>query len=106
MTRHPSYRYILKNNALWQIESFYLHVSLKYRHTYSYEDMERNVKQAVFDAYQIEQSLLRCKATVKHWQQKGWNMAKAGKWYYAYTIEDDTVIIEDACHEQNMYDTN
>lgn len=70
MTRPPSYRYILKNNALWQ----------------------------------IEQSLLRRKATVKHWQQKGWNMAKAGKWYYAYTIEDDTVIIEDACHEQNMHD--
>ena len=99
-----SYKYILKNDALWKIESFYLHVSLKYRHTYSFEDMERNVRQAVFDAYQIEQSLLRRKPTVIRWQQEGWHMANAGRWYYAYTIEDDTVTIHDACHEQNMHE--
>lgn len=104
MMKRPPYKYILKNDALWKIESFYLHVSLKYRHTYSFEDMERNVRQAVFDAYQIEQSLLRRKPTVTRWQQEGWNMANAGKWYYAYTIEDDTVTIHDACHEQNMHE--
>ena len=27
----------------------------------------------------------------------------AGKWYYAYTIDNDTITIEDACHEQNMH---
>ena len=29
-------------------------------------------------------------------------MAHAGKWYYAYSINDDTIIIEDACYEKNM----
>ncbi len=24
------------------------------------------------------------------------------KWYFAYTIDDDTIIIVDACHAQNM----
>ena len=103
MKRQP-YNYILKNDALWQIEMFYLHVSLKYRHTYSLEDMERNVKQAVFDAYQIEQTLLRRRPTIPRWQQEGWHMAAAGHWCYAYTIEGDTVIIQDACHEQNMHE--
>jgi hypothetical protein len=31
-------------------------------------------------------------------------MAHAGHWYYAYTINDDTVTIEDARHEQNMHE--
>ena len=29
-------------------------------------------------------------------------MAHSGKWYYAYTIDDDTSNIVDACHAQNM----
>ena len=31
-------------------------------------------------------------------------MANAGKWYYAYTIDDETITIQDACHEQNMHE--
>jgi hypothetical protein len=30
-------------------------------------------------------------------------MANAGKWYYAYTIDKDTITIQDACHAQNMH---
>jgi hypothetical protein len=29
-------------------------------------------------------------------------MANTGKWYYAYTIEGDTIKVVDACHAQNM----
>ena len=53
---------------------------------------------------QIEQSLLRRPPILKRWQEQGWFMAKAGKWYYAYSIGGDTIVIEDACHEQNMHD--
>ena len=28
------------------------------------------------------------------------------KWYYAYTIEGDTVTVVDACHAQNMHEQN
>ena len=31
-------------------------------------------------------------------------MANAGHWYYAYRISGDTIIIEDACHAQNMHE--
>ena len=31
-------------------------------------------------------------------------MANTDKWYYAYTIDGDTVTVVDACHAQNMHD--
>ena len=31
-------------------------------------------------------------------------MAHSGHWYYAYTIDGDTITIHDACHEQNMHE--
>jgi len=31
-------------------------------------------------------------------------MANTDKWYYAYTIEDDTITVVDACHVQNMHE--
>lgn len=34
----------------------------------------------------------------------GKHMANANKWYYAYTIEGNDIIIHDACHAQNMHD--
>ena len=37
------------------------------------------------------------------WQRDTPILAHADKWYYAYTIEDDTIVIHDACHQQNMH---
>jgi hypothetical protein len=31
-------------------------------------------------------------------------MANTDKWYYAYTIDGDTITVRDACHAQNMRD--
>ena len=31
-------------------------------------------------------------------------MANTDKWYYAYTIEGDTITVIDACHVQNMHE--
>jgi len=100
------YRYIIRQEALWEIESFYLNVSLKYRHTYSYEDMERDVRQAYKGAFLIEKTLHRRKPTLSRWQKQGYHMAHSGQWYYAYTIDDDTITIQDACHTQNMHETS
>lgn len=50
--------------------------------------------------FQIEKSLLRREPTIERW--KGYHMANTDKWYFAYTIDDDTIIIVDACHAQNM----
>ena len=96
-------RYKIKRRPRQKIATFYQNVIRKYRHTYSVELMHKNIDEAVNAMYQIEQSLLRRQATLKRWQEEGWHMAKAGKWFYAYTIHDDTVTIEDACHSQNIH---
>lgn len=96
------YRYVVKRHASMAIWAFYRNVALKYLHTYSDEDLIRNVRDAVRSMYRIETSLLRRKPIIKRWQ--GYHMAKAGNWYYAYTIDGDTITIHDACHRQNMHD--
>ena len=95
------YSYIVKKRASYEIWSFYRHVALKYRHTYSEEDLYSNVRKAVRPMYQIEETLLRRQPIIQRWQ--GYHMAHAGVWYYAYTIDGDTITIHDACHQQNMH---
>ena len=93
-------QYVIRNRCYQEIEKFYRNVARKYRHTYSIELMQKNVLDATNAIYYIEKTLLRRRPTLSRWQ--GFHMAHAGHWYYAYTITDDTVIIEDACHELNM----
>ena len=63
--------------------------------------MYKNINQAVDDMYQIEQTLPRRRPTLDRW--KNWHMATNGRWYYAYSISNDIITIQDACHKQNMY---
>ena len=98
------YQYIIKPRAAQKIRVFYRHVQLKYRHTFSFDDMSRIINRYVDAMFQIEKTLLRRQPTLERWKQEGWHMTNAGKWYYAYSINDDTITIEDACHEQNMHD--
>ena len=77
-------------------------MALKYRHTYSEELMHKNIDDAIDSMYQIERTLLRRQPTITRWC--GLNMANTDTWYFAYTIEEDTIIIVDACHAQNMHD--
>lgn len=93
-------KYLIRKRCAQKITSFYRNVSKKYKHTYSLELMEKNVLDAYDSMYQIEQTLLRREPTISRW--KGYHMANTDKWYFAYTIEDDTITIVDACHAQNM----
>lgn len=85
-----------------KIAGFYHNVAKKYKHTYSEQLMNRNIIEAYDAMSLVEKSLPRRKPTIARWQ--GYHMVHAGHWYYAYSIQDDTIIIEDACHEQNMHD--
>lgn len=96
------YNYEISEKAIQEVRRFYWNVSKKYRHTYSYEDMYRNINQAVDDMYLIEQAFPRRRPSISHWQ--GYHMATNGLWYYAYTIDGDTITIHDARHSQNMYE--
>ena len=78
------YKYLYTKRTAAKIRSFYKNVAKKYRHTYSLEDMERNVRDAFFAIW------------------AGYHMANTDKWYYAYVIEGDTIKVVDACHAQNM----
>ncbi len=96
-------KYVIHNQCTRNIVGFYRHVAIKYRHTYSESLMFQNIDDAIDAIFLIEQSLLRREPTIERWKKEGWHMANSGKWYYAYSIDNDTIIIEDACHEQNMH---
>jgi hypothetical protein len=65
--------------------------------------MHKNIDEAVDSIYQIERTLLRREPTISRWE--GYHMANTDKWYFAYTIKDDTITIVDACLAQNMHET-
>jgi len=95
-------KYLIKKRCARKINSFYKNVSRKYRYSYSQELMEKNVNDALDSIYQIERTLPRREPTLNRWA--GYHMANTDKWYFAYTIDDDTITIVDACHAQNMHE--
>ena len=95
-----NFNYKINSLCYKKIYSFYYNVALKYRHTYSEELMHKNIDEAADSIYQIEHSLLRRKPTISRWA--GYYMANTDKWYFAYIIKGDTIIVVDACHAQNM----
>ena len=94
-------RYVIKKRCLSKINTFYRNVSKKYKHTYSEELMHQNVDEAIDSMFQIERTLLRREPTISRWA--GYHMANTDKWFFAYTIEGETITIVDACHAQNMH---
>lgn len=95
-------KHIIRKRCVQKIATFYRNVSKKYRHTYSEELMHKNADEALDAMLLIEVSLPRRMPTLKRWT--GYYMANTEKWYYAYTIDGDTVTLVDACHAQNMHD--
>ena len=81
-TPMADYRYIIKPRASRKIFSFY--------------------QNAVFSIFRIENGLLRREPTISQWA--GYHMANTDKWYFAYTIDGDTITVVDARHAQNMRD--
>ncbi len=94
--------YIIRKRCAQKITAFYRNVSKKYKHTYSLALMEKNVNDAFDSIYGIENNLLRREPTLSRW--KGYYMANADKWYFAYTFDGKTVTVVDACHAQNMHE--
>ena len=93
-------KHIIRKRCAQKITTFYRNVSKKYKHTYSQELMEKNVHDAYDSMFQIERTLLRRKPTISQWA--GYHMANTDKWYFAYTIDGDTITVVDARHAQNM----
>ena len=95
-------KHIIKPRAARKIYTFYGNVAKKYRHTYDKSDYKRNIYDALASVYDIERVLLRREPILKRWA--GCHMANTDRWYFAYTIDGDTVIVVDACHAQNMHE--
>ena len=72
------YKYLYTKRTAAKIRSFYKNVAKKYRHTYSFEDMERNVREAFFAIYAIERSLPRRKPTISRWAGTTWRTPTNG----------------------------
>lgn len=97
-----TYNYVITEAAQNNIVSFYTNVAKKYSHTYSLELMEKNIREAYISIFRIENGLSRRHPIMSRWSD--YFMANAGKWYYAYRIEGDTIYVEDACHVQNVHE--
>lgn len=95
-------KYVIRKRCAQKITEFYRNVSKKNKNTYSQELMEQNVRDAYDSIFMIEKSLLRREPTISRW--KGYYMANTEKWYFAYTLKDNTVTVVDACHAQNMHE--
>ena len=95
-------KHVIRKRCAQKITTFYRNVSKKYKHTYSQELMEKNVHDAYDSMFQIERTLLRREPTISQWA--GYHMANTDKWYFAYTIDGDTVTVVDARHAQNMHE--
>lgn len=94
-------KYRIRKKCAYEINSFYRNVSKKYKHTYSEDFMHKNADEAFDSIFQIEKSLLRRKPTIDRWN--GYYMANTDKWYFAYMIVGDEIIVVDACHAQNIH---
>lgn len=93
-------KHVIRKRCAQKITTFYRNVSKKYKHTYSQELMEKNVHDAYDSMFQIERTLLRREPTISQWA--GYHMANTDRWYFAYTIDGDTITVVDARHAQNM----
>ena len=93
-------KHIIRKRCAQKTTTFYRNVSKKYKHTYSQELMEKNVHDAYDSMFQIERTLLRREPTISQWA--GYHMANTDRWYFAYTIDGDTITVVDARHAQNM----
>ena len=95
-------KYLVSSFVIEGIQQFYENVAKKYKHTYDYSLMHKNIDDATTAIYKIETELLRRKPSISKWN--GLYMANTDKWYFAYKIEGDTIYVEDARHAQNMHE--
>lgn len=96
------YNIQVSEKAASVISSFYYHVAQKWKNTYALEDVERYIEETIGLINGIERHFLPREPRLDRWKQKGYLMAHVGRWYFAYRIDGDTIYVEDACHQQNM----
>ncbi len=87
-----------------EIRRFYRNVAKKYRHTYSYENLERDYNHAIYSIPLIENGLIRRSPTLTRWEGYFMATSKDGRWNFAYRIDGNTIYVEDACHSQNIHE--
>lgn len=66
--------------------------------------MHKNIDDAINSMYKIENGLLRRQPRMDSW--KGMFVATAGKWNFAYKVENNIVYVYDACHSQNIHESS
>lgn len=105
-------KYIIKQQAINSICSFYDNtVNKAHKHVYSLSDYNNFVDKTYNDAMLIGTKTDKVKSNIntkmlntklfQEWAKSGYLVAASKKWYYAYTINGDTIIVHDACHKQN-----
>lgn len=84
-----------------EISKFYYNVSLKYLHTYGYEEIDKFIKNNVNKIRSINTSKHLSEPFLDRW--KNYSRIVIDKWNFAIDIKGNKAIIVDACHAQNMH---
>lgn len=97
----------ISDTAIRAIETFYENVAKKYRHTYDYSLMRKNIDEIIGNISKIENGLPRLTPKIKRWVGRGYMARTNGskQWFFLYIIEGDTIYVLDACHSQNMHES-
>ena len=104
------YSYVISPQVYRVIDAYYSNVARKYSHTYSLTLMIQNIENAYKAIYQIENGFPRRTPTTSKWQglfMATYMVRNKSRWNYAYRIDEETntIYVEDACHANNMKET-
>jgi hypothetical protein len=95
---------IIESYAYEKIYSFYLNSATKWKYTWSIEDAHNFIDKICNEAENIMGLEIRNEPIIQSWVNYKVAYSRNTKWYFAYTIENNEIHIQDANHAQNMSD--
>jgi hypothetical protein len=93
---------IIEPEAYRKIYSFYLNTAKKWKYTWSVENAHEYIDKVCYEAENVMNLEQKNDSIIKAWVNYKVAYSKNVKWYFAYTIENNEIHVQDANHHQNM----
>ena len=91
---------IIDNLAICKIMDFYKNTGLKFSDTNTGDVIEKYINDTINSIATINHNSLLQQPYLNSWQE--YKRITLGKWNFAVEVKDNTIIIVDACHRQNL----
>lgn len=93
---------VINNELSREIVQYYYNVAKKFCNTVGQDDVNNWSIRAIREMFNVE-TLQKCNnSIIDDWKPYTVVYSKVSKWYYAYHIENGTIKIEGARHQNNM----